>query len=91
MTDAIAVKYESVFKLLASNCISFIFLHETCLNLVIMFSKENYNNFIVIISYNPRANGAKRRSGRKPRARVTNSALAEFKVVAHGSKGGGLS
>ena len=26
------------------------------------------------ISYNPRANGAKRRSGRKPGARVTNSA-----------------
>ena len=26
--------------------------------------------------YNPRANGAKRRSGRKPGARVTNSALA---------------
>ena len=39
----------------------------------------------------PRANGAKRRSGRKPGARVTNSALAEFKVVAHGSKGGGMS
>ena len=34
---------------------------------------------------NPRANGAKRRSGRKPEARVTNSALAKFKVVAHGS------
>ena len=33
----------------------------------------------------PRANGAKRRSGRKPGARVTNFALAEFKVVAHGS------
>ncbi len=26
------------------------------------------------LSYNPRANGAKRRSGRKPGARVTNSA-----------------
>ena len=39
----------------------------------------------------PRANGAKRRSGRKPGARVTNSALAELKVVAHGSKGGGMS
>ena len=35
--------------------------------------------------YNPRANGAKRRSGRKPRARVTNFVLAEFKLVAHGS------
>ena len=34
---------------------------------------------------NPRANGAKRRSGRKPGARVTNSVLAEFKVVARGS------
>ena len=33
----------------------------------------------------PRANGAKRRSGRKPGARVTNFALAEFRVVAHGS------
>ena len=36
---------------------------------------------------NVRANGAKRRSGRKPGARVTNFALAEFKVVAHGSLG----
>ena len=32
--------------------------------------------------HNPRANGAKRRSGRKPGARVTNSVLAELKVVA---------
>ena len=38
-------------------------------------------------NYNPRANGAKRSSGRKPGARVNNSSLAEFKVVAHGSKG----
>ena len=30
---------------------------------------------------NPRANGAKRRSGRKPGARVTNYVLAELKVV----------
>ena len=30
----------------------------------------------------PRANGAKRRSGRKPGARVTNFVLAELKVVA---------
>ena len=35
--------------------------------------------------YNPRGNGAKRRSGRKPGARVTNFVLGEFKVVAHGS------
>ena len=35
-------------------------------------------------STNPRANGAKRRSGRKPGARVTNFVLA-FKVVARGS------
>ena len=36
--------------------------------------------------YNPGANGAKRRSGRKPGARVTNLALplAKFKVVVHG-------
>ena len=33
----------------------------------------------------PRANGAKRRSGRKPGARVTNFALGKFKVIAHGS------
>ena len=32
--------------------------------------------------YSPRANGAKRRSGRKPGARVTNFVLAELKVVA---------
>ena len=31
---------------------------------------------------NPRANGAKRRSGRKPGARATNFVLAELKVVA---------
>ena len=51
------------------------------------------NGFAISISEytRPRANGAKRRSGRKPGARVTNSALAEFKVVAHGSKGGGMS
>ena len=34
---------------------------------------------------NPRANGAKRRSRRKPEARVTNFVSAEFKVVARGS------
>ena len=33
----------------------------------------------------PRANGAKRCSGRKPGERVTNFVLAEFKVVARGS------
>ena len=33
----------------------------------------------------PRANDGKRRSGRKPGARVTNFVLAEFKVVARGS------
>ena len=33
-------------------------------------------------SNNPRANGAKRRSGPKPGARATNFVLAEFKVVA---------
>ena len=39
----------------------------------------------------PRANGAKRRFGRNAGVRVTNSALAELKVVAHGSKGVGMS
>ena len=49
-------------------------------------------NMVAMTSpFNPRGNGAKRRSGRKPGARVTNSALAEFKAVAHGSKGGGMS
>ena len=33
----------------------------------------------------PRTNGPKRRSGRKPGARVTNFVLAEFKVLARGS------
>ena len=33
-------------------------------------------NFFMSICYIPRANGAKRRSGRKPGARITNSALA---------------
>ena len=36
---------------------------------------------IQLLGY-PRANGAKRRSGRKPGARVTNFVLAELKVVA---------
>ena len=40
--------------------------------------------FLRSVLINPRANGAKRRSGRKPGTRVTNSALAELKVVAHG-------
>ena len=31
--------------------------------------------------FNPRANGATRRSGRKPRVRVTNLALGKLKVV----------
>ena len=49
--------------------------------------KSTCNNLKVWGEYNyPRANGAKRRSGRKPGARVTNSALAEFKVVAHGRR-----
>ena len=44
----------------------------------------------LLLSYSyPRANGAKRRSGRKPGARVTNLALplAKFKVVVHGRWG----
>ena len=35
----------------------------------------------------PRVNGAKRRSGRKPGARVTNRAQAKFKVAVHGRWG----
>ena len=45
---------------------------------------RGYSLYCNEIYTNSRANGAKRRSGRKPGARVTNSALAEFKVVAHG-------
>ena len=36
--------------------------------------------------FNPRANGAKRRSGRKPGARVTNRALGKLKVVGDGRR-----
>ena len=39
----------------------------------------------VIDHHFPRANGAKRRSGRKPGARVTNRALGKLKVVVDGS------
>ena len=41
-----------------------------------------YQIYTYPISIHPRANGAKRRSGRKPGARVTNFVLAELKVVA---------
>ena len=44
--------------------------------------KYNVNNTSNI----PRANGVKRRSGRKPGARVTNPAIGKFKVAVHGSK-----
>ena len=46
-----------------------------------------YNNTTRVrrITANPRANGAKRRSGRKPGARVTNRALGKLKVVVDGS------
>ena len=37
----------------------------------------------------PRANGAKRRSGRKPGARVTNFVLAEFKALSFTNISGG--
>ena len=40
--------------------------------------------FVNIVFY-PRANDAKRRSGRKPGARVTNRALGKLKVVVDGS------
>ena len=39
----------------------------------------------LIFDGNPRANGAKRHSGRKPGARVTNPALAKFRVAVYGS------
>ena len=48
------------------------------LPILLMYNYMFRNHFL----YSPRANGAKRRSGRKPGARVTNFVLAEFKVVA---------
>ena len=36
----------------------------------------------LVFATSPRANGAKRRSGRKPGARVTNFVLGELKAVA---------
>ena len=50
-----------------------------------MLFRGSRNNKKVSLANNPRANGAKRRSGRKPGARVTNFALGKFKVIAHGS------
>ena len=50
--------------------------------LVFILYSYIHNNGMIIY---PRANGAKRRSERKPGARVTNSAVAELKVVARGS------
>ena len=46
-----------------------------------MINQENTSEVLNI----PRANGAKRRSGRKPGARVTNRALGKLKVV-HGRR-----
>ena len=48
-------------------------------------SYRNFKGFDAAKFCNPRANGAKRRSGRKPGARVTNFILGEFKFVARGS------
>ena len=42
--------------------------------------------YIMYVEYYPRANGAKRRSGRKPGARVTNRALGNLKVVGDGRR-----
>ena len=54
--------------------------------------KHNFNKSqnITQVYLSPRQRRVAR-SGRKPGARVTNSALAKFKVVAHGSKGVGMS
>ena len=41
---------------------------------------------VKVNSSRPRANGAKRRSERKPGARVTNFVLGELKVIARGSE-----
>ena len=42
--------------------------------------------YIHVYVHYPRANGAKRRSGRKPGARVTNRALGKLKVVGDGRR-----
>ena len=59
---------------------------HTCLYLLRVYCLEiiNFPTVYYIVHY-PRANGAKRRSGRKPGARVTNFALGKFKVIARGS------
>ena len=48
----------------------------------IQWMDGNCAPYALLANCNPRANGAKRRSGRKPGARVTNFVLAELKVVA---------
>ena len=53
---------------------------RTCRDKFVALIKRYHIRFL----NNPPANGAKRRSGRKPGARVTNFALAELKVVARG-------
>ena len=58
---------------------------QLILDLVLEPYYEKLTNVIWTKASNPRANGAKRRSGRKPGARVTNFALGKFKVIAHGS------
>ena len=62
-----------------------------------IFLSQTFETILVILSnlkiwlknelkINPRANGAKRRSGRKPGARVTNRALGKLKVVGDGRR-----
>jgi hypothetical protein len=51
----------------------FILLHLTY---SVLHCFVHFLTVLQFYNYNPRANGAKRRSGRKPGARVTNSALA---------------
>ena len=55
-------------------------------HIAIQAPPENHADYVNRKSYHPRANGAKRRSERKPGARVTNRALGKLKVVGDGRR-----
>ncbi len=54
-------------------CLVLQILFQTILNEITEMAWQ-WHNIYICLKFNPRANGAKCRSGRKPGARVTNSA-----------------
>ena len=64
---------------MGSNLERFSIYRVHCPNLIVYCYAKHHR-----VTVNPRANGAKRRSGRKPGARVTNRAYVKFKVDVHG-------